>query len=189
MKSIKLGAIGAISAAFLTAGCADLYPTSSKAMGPPFGGADDVAYAESLWGSLRDRHLVGEGAIISTPYTGTHPHGAILDTVDARTRVGSDEGPVIIKRNYGGKDVSKANVANNPGKYLKAVTVMFKRAGYDPEDKDWFWVKYGPDGSVLKNPKGMLLAGKVAKGMSVGCISCHKAAPGGDMVFNHDRYK
>jgi len=35
----------------------------------------------------------------------------------------------------------------------------------------------------------MKLAGRVAKGAPTGCIACHKAAPGGDYIFNHDRYK
>lgn len=74
-------------------------------------------------------------------------------------------------------------VANDPEKYLKAVTVMLKRPGYDAETKDWFWVKYKADGSIDTNPKGMKLAGKVAKGKPKGCIACHTAAPGGDMVF------
>ena len=80
-------------------------------------------------------------------------------------------------------------VANDPVKYLKAVTVMFKRPGYDAETKDWFWVKYAPNGKVLNNPKGVALAGKVGKGGNAGCVACHRAAPGGDLVFNHDRYK
>jgi hypothetical protein len=122
------------------------------------------------------------------PYTGTHPLGAILDTIDAQVIVDGERNIVIIKRNYGGEGVSKANVANDPNRYLKAVTVMFKRAGYDADNRDWFWVKYAPGGSVLKNPKGMSLAGRVAKGMPQGCIACHTGAPGGDMVFNHDRY-
>jgi hypothetical protein len=66
---------------------------------------------------------------------------------------------------------------------------MFKRKGYDGDNKDWFWVKFKPDGSLHKNPKGMQLAGKVAKGMPKGCIACHKAAPGGDYVYNFDRIK
>ena len=45
-----------------------------------------------------------------------------------------------------------------------------------------------PEGSLDQNPKGIPLAGRVAKGMDQGCIACHKAAPGGDYVFNHDRY-
>ena len=95
---------------------------------------------------------------------------------------------VIIKRNYGGERVSKQVVANDPGKWLKAVTVMLKREGYDAENKDWFWVKYSATGSVLKNPQGVALAGRVGKGGNQGCVACHKAAPGGDLVFNHDRY-
>ena len=66
---------------------------------------------------------------------------------------------------------------------------MFRREkGYDADNKDWFWAKYKPDGSLDTNPKGMQLAGRVAKGAAQGCIACHKAAPGGDLVFNNDRY-
>lgn len=162
---------------------------SATAAAEPFGAKADTDYAANLWQALSDNRLVGKGAFLSTPYTGTHPHGAILDTIDARVSVGSDSGAVIIKRNYGGDGVSKNAVANEPDKFLKAVTVMFKRPGYDAETKDWFWVKYAPDGTVLKNPKGIPLAGKVGKDANAGCVACHKAAPGGDLVFNHDRYK
>ena len=162
---------------------------AGAAFAAPFGGAGDLSYAGRLWSALKADGLVGKGAIMSAPYTGVHPHGAILDTIDARATVEGRTNVVIIKRNYGGKGVSKQAVANDPDKWLKAVTVMYKRAGYDPEDRDWFWVKYAPDGSVMKNPKGMSLAGKVAKGAPKGCISCHKAAPGGDFVYNHDRYR
>jgi hypothetical protein len=157
----------------------------------PFGGPDDVAYSKALWQSLTKANLVGRAAHMSTPYTGQHPHGAILDTIDGFIRVQGDSGVVIVKRNYGGEGVSKNAVADNPGKYLKAITVMFKRNGYDPETRDWFWVKYRPDGSLDKNPAGMMLAGKVAKGKPKGCIACHTAAPGGDFVFNSnaDRYQ
>ncbi len=149
---------------------------------------DNVAYAGKLWGQLEKNRMVGADAIMSTPYTGVHPHGAILDTIEGKVSVGKNSGVAIVKRNYGGKGVSKEAVANDPGKWLKAVTVMYKRPGYDPEDKDWFWVKFSPKGAVLKNPKGMALAGMVGKGANAGCIACHKAAPGGDFVFNHDRY-
>ncbi|MET0088218.1 MAG: cytochrome P460 family protein [Sedimenticola sp.] len=154
-----------------------------------FGSTDDVAYADKLWSAMQESGLVGEGSLMSTPYTGVHPHGAILDTIEAPLSVAGDTNTVIIKRNYGGEGVSKQMVANDPGKWLKAVTVMYKRAGLDAETKDWFWVKYSPDGKVLKNPKGASLAGLVGKDGTAGCIACHKAAPGGDLVFNHDRYK
>ena len=162
---------------------------TATAVAAPFGSKADTEYAGQLWQAMSSHNLVGDEAIISTPYMGTHPHGAVLDTIDAKVSVGGDRGEVIIKRNYGGEGVSKTAVANNPAKYLKAVTVMFKRPGYDAETKEWFWVKYAPNGKVLSNPKGMALAGKVGKGGSAGCVACHKAAPGGDLVFNNDRYQ
>ena len=155
----------------------------------PFGGSDDVAYAKKLWGAMQSAGLLGANGIMSTPYKGQHPHGAVLDTIETKLKVGSNNGVLIVKRNYGGDGVSKTSVADDPAKYLAAVTVMYKRKGYDADTKDWFWAKYLADGSLDKNPKGMLLAGKVAKGAPQGCIACHTAAPGGDLVFNNDRYR
>jgi hypothetical protein len=153
----------------------------------PFGGPEDTAYAEQLWRAMVRANLAGPDSIMSTPYTGAHPHGAILDTIDGKLTVQGNTGAVIIKRNYGGEGVSKQNVANDPSEYLKAVTVMYKRDGYDADNQDWFWAKFKADGSLDANPKGVKLAGRVAKGMNKGCIACHAAAPGGDMVFNYDR--
>ena len=76
----------------------------------------------------------------------------------------------------------------NPAKYLKAVTIMFKReSGYDPKNGDWFYVKYNPQGKVLTNPKGVALAGRVGAPGVGGCIGCHIGAPGKDFVFRHER--
>ena len=152
----------------------------------PFGEKEDVKYAEALWKAMTKANLAGKNSIMSRPYTGAHPHGAILDTIEGTIKLKGDTHHIIVKRNYGGPGVSKDSVANDPAKYLKAITVMLKRPGYDPETKDWFWVKYLPDGSLDKNPKGMKLAGKIAKGKPAGCIACHTAAPGGDMMFLHD---
>ncbi len=160
---------------------------SSTALAAPFGEPKDVAYAAQLWKVLENTGLVGANAIQSHAYTGAHPHGAVLTTAEARIRVGSDAGTAIVKNNYGGDGVSTEAVSNNPGKYLAAVTVMFKRPGYDADNQDWFWVKYLPDGSLDKNPKGMQLAGQIAKGNTKGgCIACHSAAPGGDMLFTRN---
>ena len=150
----------------------------------PFGGDADVKYAKDLWKSMVNESLAGKGSIVSVPYTGQHPHGAILDALDGPINIDGKLHRILIKRNYGGPGVSKSAVANDPEKYLKSVTVMLKRPGYDPENKDWFWVKYKPDGSLDTNPAGMMLAGKVAKGKAKGCIACHSLAPGGDLVYN-----
>ncbi len=166
-----------------------VFALSTTVSAAPFGGTEDITYSQNLWSAMVNAGYVGPNSIMSQPYTGTPPHGKILDTFDGTVTVNGTTGAVIVKRNYGGPDVSIENVANEPAKYLKAITVMFKRRGFDPEDKDWFWVKYKPDGSLHENEKGMKLAGKIAKGMPKGCIACHKAAPGGDFMFNYDRIK
>lgn len=158
---------------------------TTLATAAPFGEPSDVDYAKQLWAALDTYHLQGEYQVNTVPYTGQHPHGAILETVESVIQVGDDVGLAIVKRNYGGEGVSSADVMANRGAFLKAVTVMFKRRGFDPDNQNWFWAKYLPDGSLDKNPKGMMLAGKVAKGADKGCIACHQAAPGGDYVFNH----
>ena len=105
----------------------------------PFGGEEDVGYAKDLWQIMVDAGYAGEGGLMSRPYTGQHPHGAILDTIEGKIAVQGKQHQIIVKRNYGGEGVNIANVANDPAKYLKAVTVMLKRPGYDPETQDWFW--------------------------------------------------
>jgi hypothetical protein len=163
--------------------------TAGKAMTAPFGDSASVAYSQKLWKAMVAANMAGTNAVVSKPYKGVHPHGAVLDTIEGDLKVGGHTGTVIVKRNYGGEGISAAKVANDPTKNLGAVTVMFRRAkGYDAENMDWFWVKYKPDGSLHTNPKGMKLAGRVAKGKPKGCIACHKAAPGSDMVYNHDRF-
>jgi len=148
-------------------------------MGPPMGSSEDVADSQALWKTLEKAQLVGARA-----------EKSVLEILHQQVTVGGHTGMAIVKRNYGGPGVSISSVESNRGKYLKAVTVMFKReAGYDPEDKNWFWAKYKPDGSLhVKEKMGMKiqLAGRVAKGKPAGCISCHRGAPGGDFVFASD---
>jgi len=154
--------------------------------GPPFGGPEDTTYAADVWQSLVSARLVGPDTIISYPYKGKPPHGDFLEMMKSTVTVQGHDGLVLVKKNYRGKDIDDEDILEDHNKFLKSITVMFKReAGYDPKDKDWFWAKYKPDGSVLKNPKGMSLAGRVAKGASKGCIACHSVAPGGDFVYNH----
>lgn len=95
---------------------------------------------------------------------------------------------VSVKKNYGVNDAKK--VIENPSEYLDAVTVMVKMPGdYDPQHKNWFYAKYRVDGSLHTNPAGVKLAGRVGRVGGPGCIGCHVAAPGGDFVFRHDRWK
>lgn len=156
----------------------------------PMGSTTDQEDAAHLWAVLKQENLVGNSMKSSRTYPGSPPHGKFLQTLHQQVTVDGHRGIAIVKRNYGGPDVSVNAVEANPGKYLKAVTVMFKReSGYDAEDKDWFWAKYKPDGSLhIKEKMNMEipLAGRVAKGQDEGCISCHQGAPGGDFVFAQD---
>ncbi len=152
-----------------------------------FGGDDDAAYAALLWDVMNASNLAGEDAIRAYPYEGIAPHGMMLETFYAKGTINGHTGDLVVKRNYGPEGVSEDQVLNEPGKHLGAITVMFRReSGYDEDNNNWFWAKFLPDGTLDKNPKGMMLAGRVAKGADVGCIACHSGAPGDDMLFTTD---
>jgi len=151
----------------------------------PFGGESDMAYAADLWAVMDEMSLVGDGMIRSFPYEGIAPHGMMLETFYANATVGGHTGKLVVKRNYGPEGVEIDQVLAEPEKHLGAITVMYQREdGYDADNQNWFWVKYLPDGSLDKNPKGMSLAGRVAKGADVGCIACHSGED--DYLFTTD---
>lgn len=181
MKKTTLALIGSIGLSLtLASGISQAADTMD------FSGPDNVSYAQDLWAAMTSANLIGAGAKDPAPYKGVHPHGAVLTNVTSEVTVGGHTGKVVVKKNFGGEGVSTDSVAADPAKYLKAVTVMYKReSGYDADNQDWFWAKYLADGSLDKNDKGMQLAGRVAKGKPVGCISCHTAAPGGDYIYTN----
>ncbi len=152
-----------------------------KMMKAPFGTAADVAFARTLWVKM---NVAGLNTTAATLYVGGPPHGKVREVLEGKIKGQR----VIVKRNYRGKGITVRAVAKNRARYLKAITVMAKReAGYDADNNDWFWVKYKPNGELFTNPMGMKLAGRVAKGMNKGCISCHKSASGNDLVFAHNK--
>lgn len=155
-------------------------------MTPPFGSDADVNYSLKLWKALEKAKLVGPDRIRAVPYEGTMPHGVILEQLSTMIKVGRHTGIVYVKANYMGEGITRAKVVNDPSSYLAAITVMYRREkGYDPDNQDWFWIKYKADGSLHANPMGARLAGRVARGMDKGCIACHLNADGGDYLFNN----
>lgn len=132
--------------------------------------------AEDLWKHLQEADYTENwkpyGNAPEGFYEGTRPHGALLRTFGNETAVShTDElppGSIIVKENY------------KPNKELAAITVMKKVEEYDPENQNWFWVKYNPDGSVAE-AKGKKLSGKVGS-----CIGCHGSAGGDDYVYTND---
>jgi hypothetical protein len=99
-------------------------------------------------------------------YEGTEPHGSLLTTYvndialkSIKKQKGMKNNAIIVKENYA------------PNKKLVAVTAMYKVKGYDPENGDWFWVKYDAGLNVLKE-------GKVK-----GCLACHGTVKDNDFIF------
>lgn len=99
-------------------------------------------------------------------YKGTEPHGSLLTTYvndkafkSISNMKGMANNSIIVKENYA------------PNKKLVAVTAMYKVSGYDPENGDWFWVKYDADFNVLEE-------GKVK-----GCLACHGTEKDNDFIF------
>jgi len=107
-----------------------------------------------------------QGAVPSNP-----PHGAmarIFINVKVQEAMqnftGSlPDGAIIVKENLG----------ENPTEKAQALTVMWKVAGFDPDNNDWFWANVTPDGQVN------------AEGKVPGCVNCHGAARANDFVFKH----
>lgn len=149
----------------------------------PFGNTEDVDYATKLWQTMEDQRLVGENSIKVRPFEGNEPHGTVQEVLATTATVDGHSGRLLVKRNHGGKEgLTVEEVYDDPIANLAAITIMFKReSGYDAENQDWFWAKYLPSGELDKNPKGMQLAGRVAKGADQGCIACHTALGGADL--------
>ncbi|KTG16180.1 MULTISPECIES: cytochrome P460 family protein [unclassified Guyparkeria] len=193
LPALMVGALFVIpGAGSALAGEASVTDDSRLETDPPFGGPMNIEYAKVLWDRLQGNKLVGPESIRSFPYQGNHPHGQALEYLETMITVDNHEGVVMVKKNYGGEgdlDTLKAGVLNEREKNLASITVMFQRAdGYDPDHDNWYWAKFSPEGELEKNPKGMSLAGRIGKGSNKGCIACHKAAPGKDLVFTHDRF-
>ncbi|MCH8010816.1 MAG: hypothetical protein IIA61_02535 [Candidatus Marinimicrobia bacterium] len=174
------------SAIIVVSGCkrkidSKVTPQTKPTTQMPFGSENDLALADSLWAIISDEEVgyltwnSWDEARVEM-YEGQSPHGAFLKTYVSPNASGSSNGiplgAIIVKENY------------TEDKTLGPLTIMWRIKDYDPDNFDWFWAKYLPDGKVDKNAKGVKLAGRVAKGMDVGCISCHGDA-GKELVFTN----
>ena len=98
---------------------------------------------------------------------GRAPHGPfhkvfVNDTGLNSMNPPANYGTIVVKENY------------NKAEELKAVTIMYKIKGFNPDAGDWFWVKYSPDGKADKfgKPKG--------------CVGCHGVRAKNDYIFVHE---
>jgi hypothetical protein len=133
------------------------------------------ATPEAVWSHLEDAQYQASWSFWpgrEPYYSGTEPHGALLNTYlnelaseglqamltqEAVTEL--PYGSILVKQNH------------MPDSTLAAVTVMYKVEGYDPEHKDWWWMKRLADGTVE------------ASGQPEGCITCHLQARDWDYLI------
>lgn len=110
------------------------------------------------------------------PQQASDPHGpwvktyanSVADKNPSRLEYGS----ILVNEEY---DEDKTT--------LRAVSVMYCVKGADPAHYDWYWLKYTPDGKIMRTPRdqgGKPIAGKVQS-----CINCHQKAHA-DLVFSND---
>ena len=110
------------------------------------------------WQYWPDHKGMQEGRAPHAPLHKVFVNKQALDSMTAPLHFGAIE----VKENY------------SPSHELKAITVMYKIKGYNPDDGDWFWVKYSAKGKTLK-------AGKPG-----GCIGCHATRVANDYVLVHE---
>ncbi len=148
--------------------------------GPLYGGEADVSFANSLWTSIQGYE---NWKLKSDFYPGASPHGAVLRMYYNVVNVNGEPRHVIIKDNYGGEGANPETVAKNPSQYLGAVTIMVQREeGFDPDNMNWYYVGFMPDGTLNMDPQNVPVAGKVTS-----CLDCHRNAQGGDFIFTNDK--
>ncbi len=129
-------------------------------------------------------------------YTGQVPHGTMLKVYVNRIAAGDinglGQGSIIVLENY---------LADRS---LKSISVMYRTKGFNPDARDWYWIEYKPDGTVVekleKQPEVHVVSategavGKLASpgkirlaGKASSCIACHQKAGGGDFFFSNDQ--
>ena len=188
-RTVLFEALAAVALVAFTFAILPHFMVEAEEMAMPFSGKEDVKFANDIWEAMKG---YPDWMLKTDVMPGKTPHGAFVRIYYNVVIVDGKPYHVINKDNFMGKDaegkkLELKTVAESPKKYLAAVTVMVQReAGYDPDNNNWFWVKYNADGSIAKNDKKMALAGRVAKGMNAGCIACHKGAKDGDYVFLND---
>ena len=182
MKVKSLLAVSALFAGFVGS-------AGAPAQEMMFGTEADAGYAALLWSAMVEKNLAGPDAVHSSLAEGTEPHG-LFEVFYASADIDGHTGDLVVKRNYGAVELTEDEVASDFDGHLRGITVMFRREdGYDADNKNWFWTMFMPDGTIGKNEMGMQLAGRVAKGMDVGCLACHTAADGGDYIFTSNAIK
>jgi hypothetical protein len=157
----------------------DAGSTTPDAAPPPFGSAEDVTRAETLWaeisgaGTYRDwDQMPGVEGVQASTVPDERVHGNFRTVYINQAAAGSlSELPfdaIVVKENLTGDSAANAQV--------ESISVMKKIDGYAEDTGNWFWAKYDAQGELLSTPAGVALAGQIT-----GCLSCHGGES--DQVF------
>lgn len=141
------------------------------------GTPEDDAYAAKLWSYMEANRFLGEDRIRSFPFVGSRPHGSIQELIATEAVIDGHRGRLLIKHNFGADEklTPRSVYSADPQENSEPLAIMFQRkAGYDPENNNWFWAEYTADGAVL-NFQGNNLSGRAPL-----CIGCHTAQGGKD---------
>ena len=173
---LGLGSLAVFAVFLQLAASAEQGPKSA------YGHKSDVELAVRLWRQLESKKLVGKDRINVHAFKGKRPHGPIQQVYASNVTINGHRGRVVVKANHKGKDLLIGDVYDDPNRYLADYTVMFvNEKGYDPENGDWVWVIYKPDGRIGRSATGVPVAGRVGKDENFGCIGCHRAVGGEDL--------
>jgi hypothetical protein len=157
----------------------DAGSTTPDAAPQPFGSAEDVARAETLWTEIsgastyRDwDQMPGVEGVQASTVPDVRVHGDFRAVYINQAAAGSLSAlpfdAIVVKENLTGESADSAQ--------LESISVMKKIEGYAEDTGDWFWAKYDAQGELLRTPTGVALAGQIT-----GCLSCH--GPEADQVF------
>ncbi len=72
-----------------------------------------------------------------------------------------------------GSIIVKESSGENPSDKADSLAIMWKVAGFDPDNNDWFWANITPEGDVT------------AEGRIASCAACHGGARDNDFIFLH----
>ena len=106
-------------------------------------------------------------------FPGQSPHGkfhevyinaALASALPIASKTAPD-GSIIVKENF------------NADKKLTNITVMAKVRGFNPDDGDWFWAMYDPQGKIVVS-NNLAMEGRVAY-----CYECHAGVKDNDYVI------
>ena len=132
------------------------------------GTEEDQAQAGSLWDRIQgyDSWSYFDGHEGFEKSKGVH--GPIvrvfLNDLGAADQANPPSGTIVVKENLRKRDADT----------LISLTVMERIEGYDPENADWFYARYTPEGELTHS-------GKVAS-----CIDCHFDGGDDDYLFYND---